>query len=111
MERKENSGYMKGFIPFIIAAAVLSLCGGFTAAVPANVVTDWGLDSGATTWITLAYSLVAAAMAPIMAKMKARKRLWQDSTLPEQCLYWYFSPWCCPSPHSDRTPAGPLCLL
>ena len=48
MERKENSGYMKGFIPFIIAAAVLSLCGGFTAAVPANVVTDWGLDSGAT---------------------------------------------------------------
>ena len=69
MERKENSGYMKGFIPFIIAAAVLSLCGGFTAAVPANVVTDWGLDSGATTWITLAYSLGAAAMAPIMGKL------------------------------------------
>ena len=64
----ENT-YMKGFIPFIIAAAVLSLCGGFTAAVPANIVADWGLDSGATTWITLAYSLGAAAMAPIMGKL------------------------------------------
>lgn len=67
--KKESNNYMKGFIPFIIAAAVLSLCGGFTAAVPANVVADWGLDSGATTWITLAYSLGAAAMAPIMGKL------------------------------------------
>lgn len=69
MEKRENATYMKGFIPFIIAAAVLSLCGGFTAAVPANVVTDWGLNSSATTWITLAYSLGAAAMAPIMGKL------------------------------------------
>ncbi len=69
MEKTENNGYLKGFVPFIIAAAVLSLCGGFTAAIPANVVTAWGLDSGATTWITLAYSLGAAAMAPIMGKL------------------------------------------
>lgn len=69
MESKETGSYMKGFVPFLIAAAVLSLCGGFTAAVPANVVTDWGLDAAATTWITLAYSLGAAAMAPIMGKL------------------------------------------
>lgn len=69
MSKTNNDNYLKGFIPFIIAAALLSLCGGFTAAIPANVVTDWGLDSGATTWITLAYSLGAAAMAPIMGKL------------------------------------------
>lgn len=69
MEKTETGSYIKGFIPFIIAAAVVSLCGGFTAAVPANVVTAWGLDSSITTWITLAYSLGAAAMAPIMGRL------------------------------------------
>ncbi|MCD8020221.1 MAG: MFS transporter [Clostridiales bacterium] len=68
-EEERYAGYMKGFIPFIIAAAVLSLCGGFTSAVPANIVASWSLDSGTTTWITLAYSLGAAAMAPIMGKL------------------------------------------
>lgn len=67
--KNEKSSYMRGFVPFIIAAAVLSLCGGFTAAIPANVVTAWGLDSSITTWITLAYSLGAAAMAPIMGRL------------------------------------------
>ncbi|MEG0779283.1 MAG: MFS transporter [Oscillospiraceae bacterium] len=69
MNDSTKSGYMKGFIPFAIAAAVLSLCGGFTAAVPANIVSDWGMDAGNTTWITLAYSLGAAAMAPVMGKL------------------------------------------
>ncbi len=65
----KNPNYMKGFVPFAMAAGILSLCGGFTAAVPANIVADWGLDGSATAWITLAFSLGAAALAPIMGKL------------------------------------------
>lgn len=61
--------YWKGFLPYALAAAVLSLCGGLTAAVPATLVADWGLRSESTTWVTMAYSLGAAAMAPIMGKL------------------------------------------
>lgn len=69
METTNNNGYMKGFVPFAIAAAVISLAGGFTSAVPANVVADWGLEDIWTTWITLAYSFGAASMAPILGKL------------------------------------------
>lgn len=64
----ENKNYMKGFVPYAIAAAVLSLCGGFTASVPTAISTAWSADSSLT-FITLAYSLAAAAMAPIMGKL------------------------------------------
>lgn len=64
----ENKNYMKGFLPYAIAAAVLSLCGGFTASVPTAISTAWNADSSLT-FITLAYSLAAAAMAPIMGKL------------------------------------------
>ena len=61
---------MKGYIPFAIAAAVLSLCGGFTAAVPASIAESWGMgNSNATTWITLAFAFGSAGMAPIMGKL------------------------------------------
>lgn len=68
METTNNNGYMKGFIPYAIAAAVLSLCGGFTAAVPTGIVNEWGIAESVT-FITLAYSLGAAALAPIMGKL------------------------------------------
>lgn len=68
METKTNQNYMKGFIPYAIAAGVLSLCGGFNAAVPANITTAWDM-SQFLTFVTLAYSLGAAALAPIMGKL------------------------------------------
>lgn len=61
--------YLKGFLPFAIAAAVMSLCGGFTAAIPTNIVNDWDLAVSDVSWITLAYALGAAALAPIMGKL------------------------------------------
>lgn len=67
MEKAQNN-YMKGFVPYAIAAAVLSLCGGFTASVPTAISTAWSADAYLT-FITLAYSLAAAAMAPIMGKL------------------------------------------
>ena len=68
METTNNNGYMKGFIPYAVAAAVMSLCGGFTASVPTAITTAWNADASLT-FITLAYSLAAAAMAPIMGKL------------------------------------------
>lgn len=65
---ENNKNYMKGFVPYAIAAAVLSLCGGFTAYVPTAISTSWNAASQLT-FITLAYSLAAAAMAPIMGKL------------------------------------------
>ena len=61
--------YLKGFVPYGIAAAVLSLCGGITAAFPPNVVADWDLQETMVTWFALAYSLGAAVAAPIMGKL------------------------------------------
>ena len=63
---ENNKNYMKGFVPYAIAAAILSLCGGFTASVPTAISTAWDADSSLT-FITLAYSLAAAAMAPIVS--------------------------------------------
>lgn len=65
---ENNKNYMKGFVPYAIAAAVLSLCGGFTASVPTAISTSWNADAYLT-FITLAYSLAAAAIAPIMGKL------------------------------------------
>ena len=61
--------YWRGFFPYALAAAVLSLCGGLNAAFPATVVADWGLASENTTWVTMAYALGTASMAPVMGKL------------------------------------------
>ena len=50
---ENNKNYMKGFVPYAIAAAILSLCGGFTASVPTAISTAWDADSSLT-FITLA---------------------------------------------------------
>lgn len=67
MEKSQNN-YLKGFIPYAVAAAVMSLCGGFTASVPTAISTAWN-NNAFLTFITLAYSLAAAAMAPITGKL------------------------------------------
>lgn len=66
---KSENGYIKGFIPFAIAGAVLSLCGGFTASVPSTIATLWNQGGDVTTWITLAYAVSFVGMAPIMGKL------------------------------------------
>lgn len=64
-----SKSYLKGFVPFGLAAAFVSLSGGFTASIPTNIVTAWGAESIYTTWITLAYSMGAAACAPVLGKL------------------------------------------
>lgn len=68
MENTTQKSYMKGFLPYALVAAVLSLCGGFGAPVPTAIATAWNADASLT-FITLAYSLAAAALAPILGKL------------------------------------------
>lgn len=69
METAVNTDYKKNFVPFALAAALVSLVGGFMAAIPAAIVADWGINPAYNTWITLAFSMGAAACAPILGKM------------------------------------------
>lgn len=64
-----NKDYQRGFLPYAIAAAALSLCGGLMAAVPSNIVADWKLEESNVAWLAMAYSLGAAATAPILGKL------------------------------------------
>ena len=50
---ENNKNYMKGFVPYAVAAAILSLCGGFTASVPTAISTAWNADASLT-FLTLA---------------------------------------------------------
>lgn len=68
MEHQKHD-YQKGFFPYAVAAAVISLCGGLTAAFPSNIVADWALDEAYVTWFAMAYSLGAATLAPVMGKL------------------------------------------
>ena len=61
--------YKRGFFPYAVAAAAISLCGGLTAAFPSNIVADWALSEGLVTWFAMAYSLGAATLAPVMGKL------------------------------------------
>ena len=64
-----NNDYQRGFLPYAIAAAALSLCGGLMAAVPSNIVADWKLAESNVAWLAMAYSLGAAATAPVLGKL------------------------------------------
>ena len=69
MDATVNKNYKKGFVPFAMAAALVSLAGGFTATIPNNIVSSWGLDDSWLTWITLAMSMGMAACAPVLGKL------------------------------------------
>ncbi len=38
MDATLNKNYRMGFVPFAVAAALVSLAGGFTASIPNNIV-------------------------------------------------------------------------
>ncbi len=69
MEAKVEKSYQKGFVPFAIAAALVSLCGGFTASVPNYIVSAWGINDIYTTWISLTMNMGMAACAPVLGKL------------------------------------------
>lgn len=68
-EIKQNSTYMKGFIPYAVAAFLVGIVGGFSAVLAPAFVQDMGLPYNNTTWLGLALAMSSAACAPILGKL------------------------------------------
>ena len=66
---KEDTDYLKGFIPYALAALLISLVGGFSAVLGPAFVQDLGIAYNNTTWTALAQAMSTAAFAPILGKM------------------------------------------
>lgn len=67
MQNAKN--YMKGFIPYALAAFMVGIVGGFTAVLAPAFVKDIGIDYNNTTWAALALAMSTAACAPILGKL------------------------------------------
>ena len=66
---KEDRSYLKGFIPYALAALLISLVGGFSAVLGPAFVQDIGIAYNNTTWTALAQAMSTAAFAPILGKL------------------------------------------
>lgn len=63
------ASYIRGFIPYGLAAFLISLVGGFSAVLGPAFVQDMGIAYNNTTWTALAQAMSAAACAPILGKL------------------------------------------
>ena len=66
---EENKSYVKGFIPYALAAFLISVVGGFSAVLGPAFVQDMGIAYNNTTWTALAQAMSTAACAPILGKL------------------------------------------
>ena len=66
---EENRSYVKGFIPYALAAFLISVVGGFSAVLGPAFVQDMGIAYNNTTWTALAQAMSTAACAPILGKL------------------------------------------
>ena len=69
MERTDSKSYLKGFVPYALAAFLIGIIGGFTTVLGPAFVKDMGLEYNNTTWTALAMSISTAAFAPILGKL------------------------------------------
>lgn len=66
---EQSGSYLKGFIPYALAAFLISLIGGFSAVLGPAFVQDMGIAYNNTTWTALAQAMSTAACAPILGKL------------------------------------------
>ena len=66
---KQSKSHLRGFIPYALAAFLISLVGGFSAVLGPAFVQDMGIAYNNTTWTALAQAMSTAAFAPILGKM------------------------------------------
>jgi len=66
---KQNTSYMKDFIPYALAAFMVGFVGGFTAVLSPAFVKDIGIAYNNTTWTALALAMSTAACAPVLGKL------------------------------------------
>lgn len=68
MEHLENTNYMKGFMPFALAAFLVGIVGGLSTVLGPAFMLDMNLAYNNTTWSALAQAISTAACAPILGK-------------------------------------------
>ena len=66
---EQNTAYIKGFIPYGLAAFLIGIVGGFSTVLGPAFVQDIGIAYNNTTWTALAQAMSTAACAPILGKL------------------------------------------
>ena len=66
---EHNVSYLKGFVPYALAALLIGLVGGFSTVLGPAFVQDIGIAYNNTTWTALAQAMSTAACAPILGKV------------------------------------------
>ncbi len=61
--------YMRGFVPYALAAFLVGIVGGFSTVLGPAFVQDIGIAYNNTTWTALAQAMSTAACAPILGKL------------------------------------------
>lgn len=69
MIKERSAGYLRGFLPYALAAFLIGIVGGFTAVLGPAFVKDIGIDYNNTTWTALAMSISSAAFAPLLGRL------------------------------------------
>ena len=69
MEISSSKPYLRGFVPYALAAFLVGAVGGFTAVLGPAFVSDLNLPYKNTTWTALAMAASTAAFAPILGKL------------------------------------------
>ena len=69
MEFGSSRPYLKGFVPYALAAFLVGAVGGFAAVLGPAFVSDLNLPYNNTTWTALAMAASTAAFAPILGKL------------------------------------------
>ena len=69
MEQLKETNYMKGFLPYALAAFLIGIVGGLSTVLGPAFMLDMNLAYNNTTWSTLAQAISTAACAPILGKL------------------------------------------
>ena len=69
MEYSNKTNYMKGFLPYALAAFLVGIVGGLSTVLGPAFMLDMNLAYNNTTWTALAQAISTAACAPILGKL------------------------------------------
>lgn len=66
---EQSNAYVKGFLPYALAAFLIGIVGGFSTVLGPAFVQSIGIAYNNTTWTALAQAMSTAACAPILGKL------------------------------------------
>ena len=69
MDHLKETNYMKGFLPYALAAFLVGIVGGLSTVLGPAFMLDMNLAYNNTTWSALSQAISTAACAPILGKL------------------------------------------